>query len=84
MRSITLHPSSAIKFTPYAAIVCQALNNYKRANPTATFAQMAKWYNRVHYGTLSESSIARYYYGYHAYNNGRSFNQVRMYARVVV
>jgi len=84
MRLITLHPSRAINFTPYAAQVCQVLNNYKKAHPNATFAEMTKWYNRRYGYYLSESSIARYYYGYHALNNGRSCNQVRQGACVTL
>lgn len=83
MRMVTTHTSASVRFTPYAAMVCQLLNNYKRENPTATFAQMTKWYNRNGY-YLSESSIARYYYGVHGYNNGRSYSQVREGARVSI
>ena len=83
MRTITTHPSASVRFTPYAQMVCQLLNNYKRANPRATFAQMTKWYNRYGY-YLSETSIARYYYGVHGYNNGRSYSQVREGARVAI
>jgi hypothetical protein len=83
MRTITTHTSKSVRFTPYAQMVCQLLNNYKRANPTATFAQMTMWYNRNH-SYLSETSIARYYYGIHGYNNGRSYSQVRVGARVAI
>lgn len=86
MRTLTLHPSRSIRFTPYASSVCHTLNAYKRANPNATFAEMTKWYNRCGY-CLSETSIARYYYGVHGYNaaggnSGRSYSQVREGARV--
>jgi hypothetical protein len=83
MRSITLHPNSSIRFTPYAAQVCQVLNAYKKANPNATFAEMTKWYNRNGY-KISESSVARYYYGFHALNNRGSCNQVREGACVAI
>ena len=83
MRLITLHPSATVRFTPYAAQVCQVLNNYKKANPNATFAQMTKWYNRYGY-YLSQTSITRYYYGVHGYNNGRSYTQVREGACVAI
>jgi hypothetical protein len=84
MRTLTLHPSRAIRFTPYAQDLCQTLNSYKRAIPNCTFVQMRDWYNSTHRTWLSEKSISRYYYGCHEYNNGGSFTQVRLGARVVL
>jgi hypothetical protein len=69
MRPITLHDTSACTLTPYAAQVCQVLNAYKKAYPQATFKQMARWYNRNGYRRISETSVARYYYGYHYQNS---------------
>jgi hypothetical protein len=69
MRPITLHDTSTCTLTPYAAQVCQVLNAYKKAYPQATFKQMAKWYNRNGYHRISETSVARYYYGYHYQNS---------------
>jgi hypothetical protein len=68
MRPITLHATSTCTLTPYAAQVCQVLNTYKKAHPEATFKQMARWYNRNGY-RISETSVARYYYGYHYQNS---------------
>ena len=83
MRTITLHNSKSVRFTSYARMVCQLLNNYKKVNPNATFAEMTRWYNRNgHY--LSQTSITRYYYGVHGYNNGRSYTQVREGACVAI
>jgi hypothetical protein len=83
MRTITTHDSKSARFTNYAQMVCQILNNYKRENPNATFAEMTRWYNRYGY-YLSQTSIARYYYGVHGYNNGQSYTQVREGACVTI
>lgn len=85
MRTINTHPDRAIRFTPYAAMICRVLNNYKKANPTSTFAEMTRWYNRAFAITpLSVTSVRRYYYGLHGYNNGMSYSQVRRGARVSI
>jgi hypothetical protein len=79
MRTITTHASASCSLTAYAAHMCQILNEYKYSHPNSTFCEMAKWYRQTYGKWLSESSIARYYYGYHALNvcYGQNYNRVR-------
>ena len=59
--------------------MCQILNEYKYQNPNSTFSDMHKWYRQNYGKWLGTSSIARYYYGYHALNvcYGENYNSVR-------
>jgi len=85
-RKVTVHPSESIAFTCYAQDICQLLNEYKKANPRATFAELAKHYRQTCNRWLSDTSIARYYYGCHQLNDYRrgSHTRVRFGARVAI
>lgn len=75
MRTVKVHPSKSIRCTENALTLCNSLNQYKRANPSCSFRQMAE-----HFG-LSETNAARYYYGIHHVNAGYfglGFTQVRV------
>ena len=78
MRTITTHASASCSLTAYAANMCQILNEYKYQNPNSTFSDMQKWYRQNYGKWLGTSSIARYYYGYHALNvcYGENYNRV--------
>lgn len=71
MRTVQVHDCDSIRCTENALRICNELNQYRRNNPTATFAKMAEVFN------LSETNARRYYYGIHHKNNGFGYTQFR-------
>lgn len=81
MRKIKVHTEKSIRFTNHAEKWCHALNQYKRANPDATFKQMSEAFG------LSETNTRRYYYGVHHANLGYfkcGYSQIRLGACVSI
>ena len=83
-RTITTHPTSNVRMTERASVICQQLNSYKRANPKSNFEDMRRWYSEKNKCWFSLNNTRRYYYGFHEVNNGQSYSQVRVGAMVTI